>query len=152
MCVQRYLSPHPSSLHGSFPHPWRHTRNVLLPPLSSSPFASARSTAPSFLHVNSLARIRPYICTYIYVYIVYSSIYSRQEFRNHPDPEIQKLSETFYSSLWKPYVLSSLLFWYEFLRFEIREKVSTKRMAVFVMAVDEWVNGVNEGVIVCGDC
>lgn len=38
------------------------------------------------------------------------------------------------------------------LRFEIREKVSTKWMAVFVMAVDEWVSGVNEGVIVCGDC
>ena len=36
------------------------------------------------------------ICTYVYIYF---SIYSRQEFRNHPDPEIQKLSETFYSSL-----------------------------------------------------
>lgn len=36
------------------------------------------------------------VCTYVYIYF---SIYSRQEFRNHPDPEIQKLSETFYSSL-----------------------------------------------------
>ena len=54
------------------------------------PNANARDKIHAFSKLLSQKR------TYVYIYF---SIYSRQEFRNHPDPEIQKLSETFYSSL-----------------------------------------------------
>lgn len=58
--VQRYLFPLPAWLLPSSVK--AHTKR----PLSSSP----RSTAPSFLHVNPLARIQcMYIRTYIYIYI-----------------------------------------------------------------------------------
>lgn len=74
----------PPFLRGSFPHPWRHTRN------SSFFIPSPRSTAPSFLHVNPLARIQcMYIRTYIYIF---QSRVSK--------PSWPRNTETSYSNLW----------------------------------------------------
>lgn len=101
-----------NAIYPSSPHPWRHTRNV---PSSFLRLPSARSTAPSFLRVNPLPRIqRMYIRIYIFQHIFQTRV-SKPSWPRNTKTVRNFLFESF-SSFISSYVLSSLLFWYEFSR------------------------------------
>lgn len=103
-----------NAIYPSSPHPWRHTRNV---PSSFLRLPSARSTAPSFLRVNPLPRIqRMYIRIYIYIFQhIFQTRVSKPSWPRNTETVRNFLFESLFSFI-RPYVLSSLLFWYEFSR------------------------------------
>lgn len=110
ICVQRYLSPHPYMA----PSLIREGTHVPSPFRPFLHLPSARSTAPSFLHVNPLAVQCTYIRIYIYMYFIqYMHIFQSRVSKPSWPRNTEIVRNFLFESLEtvkSTYLLSSLLF------------------------------------------